>query len=25
MTPETEQDVRDAVRQCPRQALSITE
>ncbi|MGH8272446.1 MAG: ferredoxin [Gammaproteobacteria bacterium] len=25
ITPETEQDVRDAVRQCPRQALSITE
>ncbi|MGH3556795.1 MAG: ferredoxin [Mycobacterium sp.] len=25
ITPATEQDVRDAVRQCPRQALSITE
>jgi ferredoxin len=25
ITPETEQDVRDAVRQCPRQALSIKE
>ncbi|OHV06400.1 ferredoxin [Mycobacterium talmoniae] len=25
VTPETEHDVREAVRQCPRQALSIEE
>jgi ferredoxin len=25
ITPETEKDVREAVRQCPRQALSIKE
>jgi ferredoxin len=25
LTPETEDDVREAVRQCPRQALSIVE
>jgi ferredoxin len=25
VTPETEEQVRDAVRQCPRQAISITE
>lgn len=25
VTPETEHDVREAVRQCPRQALSIIE
>lgn len=25
ITPETEKDVREAVRQCPRQALSITD
>jgi ferredoxin len=25
VTPENEEQVRDAVRQCPRQAISITE
>ncbi|OBI48768.1 ferredoxin [Mycobacterium kyorinense] len=25
VTPETEEDVRQAIRQCPRQALSLTE
>jgi ferredoxin len=25
VTPEQEEGVRDAVRQCPRQAISITE
>jgi ferredoxin len=25
VTPEIESDVREAVRQCPRQAISITE
>jgi ferredoxin len=25
VTPENETDVREAVRQCPRQAISITE
>jgi ferredoxin len=25
VTPETEADVREAVRQCPRQAISIKE
>jgi ferredoxin len=25
VTPENEEKVRDAVRQCPRQAISITE
>jgi ferredoxin len=25
LTPETEQQVREAVRQCPRQAISIEE
>ena len=25
VTPENEQDVREAVRQCPRQAISIVE
>ena len=25
VTPETEERVRDAVRQCPRQAISIVE
>jgi ferredoxin len=25
VTPETEERVREAVRQCPRQAISITE
>jgi ferredoxin len=25
VTPENEEQIRDAVRQCPRQAISITE
>jgi ferredoxin len=25
VTPENEQQIRDAVRQCPRQAISITD